>query len=69
MGDWHISIKGVGVHHNAKRGLDVPDDADRMAREFVAKLKAARHVIHEATITTYGETESLVDDGEKRSEP
>lgn len=49
MGNWHISIQGVGPHHNA--GYD--GDADRMAAELVRELDAKGHRIESATFT-YG---------------
>lgn len=56
MGNWNISIKGVGVHHNKS----YPDDANRIAAECVAKLRAAGHSIASATIT-YGGDDNLED--------
>lgn len=50
MGDWHISIQGVGCHHNK----DYPADANRMARKFVEDLRAAGHTVTEATFTSGG---------------
>lgn len=35
MGNWHISIEGVGVHHNT----DYEKDANKMAKQFVEDLK------------------------------
>lgn len=54
MGNWHISIRGVGVHHN--KGL--PADANRMAGKFVEELKKAGHSVSSASIT-YGAEEDL----------
>lgn len=54
MGNWNISIRGVGVHHNK----DLPADADRMAHDFVEKLRAAGHSIVSAEIT-FGGAEDL----------
>ena len=47
MGDWHISIQGVGCHHNP----DYPKDANKMAAEFVAKLREAGHYVSHAEFT------------------
>ena len=56
MGNWHISIKGVGSHHNDNDEAD----ADRIAKEAVAKLKAAGHTLDKATFTHGGwEAEEL----------
>jgi hypothetical protein len=54
MGDWHISIRGRGMHHNGR-----PDDADVIAQECVARLSAAYQTVHEATITV-GQPQSLL---------
>jgi hypothetical protein len=59
MGDWNITIRGTGIHHNA----DAPNDADRMAAAFVADLKAKGHTVRSATITSGGETD--ITEGEK----
>jgi len=55
MGNWHISIRGAGVHHNH----DLPEDADRMAQKFVEDLRAAGHSIVSAAIT-YGSEQQLI---------
>ncbi len=49
MGNWHISIQGTGIHHNEN-----PKDANLMAADFVAALKAAGHSIEFATFTSGG---------------
>ncbi len=54
MGNWHISIEGVGCHHNA----DYPQDANKMAEDFVKTLKVAGHNVQKATFT-YGSSEDL----------
>lgn len=53
MGNWNITIRGVGVHHNTK----LPSDADRMAAKFVRDLKEAGHSIVAASITAGGEND------------
>ena len=53
MGQWNITIRGTGVHHN--KGPDNKTDANRMAAKFVRELKAAGHTIAGATITHGGE--------------
>jgi hypothetical protein len=45
MGHYKITIKGLGSHHNT----DNKADADKMAFEFVNRLKYAGHNISEAT--------------------
>jgi hypothetical protein len=49
MGNWHISIEGVGIHHNHD-----PKDANVMANKFVQDLMAAGHTIYKASITHGG---------------
>ncbi len=51
MGNWNITIRGVGCHHN--KGL--AQDANRMAAVFVQRLKAAGHTVVAASITHGGE--------------
>lgn len=51
MGNWNITVRGVGIHHNRKQ----PRDANRMAAEFVKKLKDAGHTVVSASITHGGE--------------
>ena len=47
MGQWNITIRGTGSHHNKKN----PNDANRMAARFVGELKEAGHNVTGATIT------------------
>ena len=49
MGNWNITIRGVGAHHNASN----PKDANIMTAEFVRLLKAAGHSVIAASFT-YG---------------
>lgn len=56
MGNWNITVRGVGVHHNKK----LPADANRMAAKFVKELKAAGHTVTGATVT-YGGEDNIVD--------
>ena len=53
MGNWNITIRGVGCHHNK----DLKNDADRMAARFAQELKDAGHTVTSATITHGGETD------------
>jgi len=62
MGNWSISIEGIGCHHN-----DDAEDADRIARETVAKLKEVGHNISRATFTS-GISEDLQPTEEKTDE-
>lgn len=54
MGNWHISIEGIGVHHNT----DNPKDANKMAKVFVKELKKAGHTVVYSSFT-YGGAERL----------
>jgi hypothetical protein len=54
MGNWHLSIEGIGAHHNH----DNPGDADRLAKIFVKVLTDAGQTINKATFT-HGGSESL----------
>lgn len=47
MGNWNITIRGTGVHHNKA----LAEDADKMAAKFVEDLKAKGHTIIAASIT------------------
>lgn len=55
MGQWNITIKGTGAHHNR----DYPKDVDRMASAFVKELRDAGHQVEGASIT-YGGRQDLV---------
>ncbi len=57
MGNWHISIQGVGSHHNK----DSPTDANRMAKDFVTSLQKAGHHIENAEFT-HGGKDGLIDE-------
>jgi hypothetical protein len=53
MGNWNITVQGTGCHHNR----DNPSDADRLAAEFVERLKAAGHTLVSATFTAGSRTD------------
>jgi len=55
MGNWNISIRGVGPHHNAK-----DFDAEQIAARFVDELKRNGHTVVSAEVT-YGGVEVLED--------
>jgi hypothetical protein len=55
MSNYNINIQGIGAHHNK----DNPKDADKMAAEFVEKLREAGHNVIRAEITT-GLTTDLI---------
>lgn len=44
MGNWNITIKGHGIHHNGR-----PDDADALARAFVKTLREKGHDVSAAS--------------------
>lgn len=50
MGDWAIFVKGIGAHHNRK----YPKDANRLAAEFVKKLRDEGHNVQFASFTHSG---------------
>jgi len=49
MGNWNLSIHGVGPHDNL-----IAQDVEQIARRVVAELKAAGHAISHAFVTTGG---------------
>lgn len=51
MGNWNITIRGVGPHHN----VALKTDANQMAAAFVQALKDSGHSILAASITFGGE--------------
>jgi hypothetical protein len=51
MGNWNITVRGVGIHHNNGR----KDDANVMTADFVRALKAAGHSVVSASFTYGGE--------------
>jgi hypothetical protein len=53
MGQWNITIRGTGCHHNGSKTID----ADLAAAEFVAKLKAMGATITSASITFGGDND------------
>lgn len=61
MGNWVITVHGVGAHHNfdGERKRNVPYDADLMTREFVGKLKEAGHTVKAATFSHGGDHEDV----------
>lgn len=59
MGNWTITIQGVGTHHNK----NLAEDADRMAAKFVEDLKDKGHVVTAASITSG--REDVITDGAK----
>lgn len=52
MGNWNITIRGVGCHHNYRQGVK---DANRAAAEFVKQLKADGHTVVAASFTSGSE--------------
>lgn len=51
MGNWCITVHGVGSHHNTGN----PHDANRMAAHFVRALRDAGHNVTHASFTFGGE--------------
>lgn len=56
MGNWNITIQGVGPHHNPDA---YPKDANRMAAAFVKQLREAGHTVEAATFTHGGKDDIL----------
>lgn len=54
MGNYNITIQGVGPHHNT----DHDGDADKLAKLLVTQLRDSGHLIYHASIT-FGSQESL----------
>ena len=46
MGNWNLTIKGCGMHHNK-----LPGDADRVGVEALKALRAAGSTVSEAKLT------------------
>jgi hypothetical protein len=46
MGDWNITIRGTGSHHNGDR---LPSDANRMTARFAEALVGEGHTVRAAT--------------------
>lgn len=60
MGNYNITIRGVGQHHNVSAPPATrARDAEVMAAKFVAELQAAGHSITLAYVTTGGEADVL----------
>ncbi len=51
MGNWNITVRGIGAHHNK----DNLRDANVMTADFVRALKAAGHSVVSASFTYGGE--------------
>jgi len=45
MGNWNLTIKGCGMHHN-----NLPGDADRVGVEALKALRAAGSTVSEAKL-------------------
>jgi hypothetical protein len=54
MGNFAITVHGVGCHHNQR-----PDDVEHMADRFVADLKNAGHNVMRAIVHTGGEIDLI----------
>lgn len=63
MGNWNITIQGIGPHHND--ATDTPRDAEKLAAEFVQRLRDVGQIVKSATIT-YGSKDALGGDDDER---
>lgn len=61
MGNWHMSIQGIGSHHNPSYDRD----ADKLMRKFVDELRAAGHTVDYATFT-FGGRQDLHKPGDEK---
>jgi len=62
MGNFHISIEGVGAHHGGTNDDGTPKhpkDANVMAKQFADELKRAGHSVSKASITFGGKDDLL----------
>jgi len=50
MGDWSVTIRGVGPHHNQQ-----PTDVEQIAAKAIVQLKEAGHNVVSATVITGSE--------------
>lgn len=59
MGQWRITVEGTGAHHNQ----NYPQDANRLAEDFVHDLIAAGHTVRKATFeqTFFGQVDHFVE--------
>lgn len=48
MGNWNITIQGVGAHNNE----NYPKDANLMFDAFIKELREAGHYVHHASFTS-----------------
>jgi hypothetical protein len=55
LGDWHIEIRGHGIHDNGR-----PDDADAIAGDAVKRLVEAGHDVASATFTLTGPARDIM---------
>lgn len=58
MGNWSISIEGVGPNNNS-----LPTDADAIAQNIVDALKNAGQNVTKASFTYGGSKELIIDNG------
>lgn len=54
MGNWNVTITGVGSHHNAD-----PSDVEQMTLKFVEQLRAKGHNVVTATVHAGSETQVI----------
>lgn len=71
MGNWNISIEGLGSHHNGADAVvkELNEyDADKLAKKFVKELKHHGHIVDKASFT-HGGAESLLPEDEASIHP
>ena len=52
MGNWNVTIRGAGQHHNG-----YPRDVEKLVAEFVDKLRRNGHTVTAAVVTTGSEVD------------
>ncbi len=52
MGNWNVTIQGIGCHHN-----NAPGDIENLTAKFVEDVKKAGHSVSLAHVTTGGLTD------------
>lgn len=52
MGNWSVSVQGIGCHHNG-----APYDVEALTAEFVKQLKAKGHTVEHVNVTAGGKAE------------
>jgi len=68
MGNWSISLKGTGQHHNTIDGKSDPKDADALFMKFIADLVDAGQYIEHASIYCGNKQEVVLERGKPKGQ-